>query len=366
MKNFLFLLSTQPIPRFMKQINYLAKDCIVTVAYYNRPAVVNMNHKLDSAVNVIEIANIHHGKNYLNRLIVYLKSISKIHKLIKLNNYDAILINGLDVLIPLSISSYKNKLDNTILEIGDLHKYVFKHNLISDAFKFVEKHLVTKFVTKLIVTSDKFYSLYYKDLVSDYFVLENKPLIKMLPLPKNTVKEKLDIIRIGVIGVIRKEALLFLINTVANKKNFIVKIYGEGIGEDEIKYVSKLYDNINFYGRYDFFEEISDIYNSIDIVYIVYETRSTISNINLALPNKLYESMYYKKPVIVSKNTYLSERVEKLNIGYVINYGVSQELLDVLDDFSNNKERFKGNFECISKSEYIADNDYIKLKEFIF
>ena len=57
-------------------------------------------------------------------------------------------------------------------------------------------------------------------------------------------------------------------------------------------------------------------YENIDLLLCTYDYR--IDNVRYAEPNKLYESMYFRKPIIVSSSTFLSKKVAQLGIGYDI------------------------------------------------
>ena len=53
-----------------------------------------------------------------------------------------------------------------------------------------------------------------------------------------------------------------------------------------------------------------------------YDTTSI--NAQYAEPNKLYESIYFRTPIVVSSNTFLAKKVNRLGIGYDIN-GLNKE-----------------------------------------
>lgn len=50
-------------------------------------------------------------------------------------------------------------------------------------------------------------------------------------------------------------------------------------------------------------------------------------NVRFAEPNKLYEALYFEVPIIVSKNTYLAEKVKRLNVGFEINALDDEEII---------------------------------------
>lgn len=77
------------------------------------------------------------------------------------------------------------------------------------------------------------------------------------------------------------------------------------------------YSNIHFHGKFKNPDDLPEIYGSIDLVLASYDATSI--NAQYAEPNKMYEAIFFRVPIIVSKGTFLSRKVESLGIGYAIN-----------------------------------------------
>ncbi|MEG1007625.1 MAG: hypothetical protein RSO15_15320 [Bacteroides sp.] len=82
--------------------------------------------------------------------------------------------------------------------------------------------------------------------------------------------------------------------------------------DDEIQ----SYSNVFCHGRFKNPQDLKNIYEAIDINIVCYDTKS--DNVRIAEPNKLYESIFFHTPIIVSTNTFLAEKVKRYNIGYEI------------------------------------------------
>ena len=83
-------------------------------------------------------------------------------------------------------------------------------------------------------------------------------------------------------------------------------------------------------------EEKPRIYEQITVINSVYGSGSL--EVITALPNKLYDAVLYKKPIIVSSSTYLEKVVMKYNLGFSVDIGKDniKLLLDnYLEDFDN-------------------------------
>lgn len=362
-KQILFLLSHQPNPRFVKQIKYLSHSNGVNVIYFYRDYMKDLSCEYNSSCKLNKnISSISNG-NYLQRIGKYLQSVHKLYKILKVNKYDTLILNNIDTLVLFKTCTFFQKTNTKIIvEISDLRSHTYTNSLKSKTIRVLEKFIFS-FVDRLIVTSPKFYDVYYNKIFSGkYFVLENKPLSNMIPKPLEKIKN--DKIIIGIVGLLLQgKPYKTLFETVKNHDEIEVHIYGKGIYQKLVEnYVNK-YNNIKYFGEYNFFQDSAKIYSSLDILYMPYDTTNGSLNNKIALPNKLYEAMYFHLPIITSSNTYLSEIVELYNIGVSIKCCDSIALYNVLKNI--NYQSILKNFDKLDKSLYIADKDYDKLKEFV-
>ena len=378
-KSILFFLSHQPNPRFIKQINFFAENHAVCLVYFSRnegilPDLINSLNKNVVVHNVGVISNLSITPNFndhVKRLSIYIKALNFIRKLNKLNNFNIILINNIDVLIMQIITSLglNNRKKIYVMEISDLQEFVFYNNLTSKIVRFLERSLYNIFVDKLIVTSKKYYDFHFsKFFKKGFFVLENKILSKEISLPDENIiiKSAIDKVIIGIVGLLlRKNEYVKLFETYKNSSEVEIHIYGVGQYQYIVESYSKKFSNIHYFGKYNAFVDSYKIYNSIDILYVVYDNDLTSKNNKLALPNKLYEAMYYKVPLICSRETYLEEIVKDLGIGLGINYKLNGELEYAVDKLTVDKIKITENFKKIPKEDFIADNDYVKLSDFL-
>ena len=220
-----------------------------------------------------------------------------------------------------------------------------------------------KYIHKLIVTSPKYLELFYDEHFNgETLVLENMPIKNMMPdiKPHNHS----DRLRIGIVGGLNRGApTKLLLEYCKGMRGVEIRIYGRGVEEPLIKEYAEKNENIHFYGGYNYSEEISDIYSNIDLIYSVYDTNTTSLNTKFALPNKLYESMYYKVPIIVSKGTYLEERVKSLNIGYSMNCDSTSELDSIITLSINGDSNLT--FDLVRSNDYLGDAFFPKFKAFV-
>ena len=89
-------------------------------------------------------------------------------------------------------------------------------------------------------------------------------------------------------------------------------------------------------------DDIDKIYSQVDLSFVMYDSEDL--NVKLALPNKLYESMAFKTPLLVSKKTFLSEKVFEYRIGFSWSEAKMDKLI-----FYLNSEKFKNSYNQLEK-----------------
>lgn len=363
--NIFFLLSHQPNPRFVKQINYLSHNHNVSVVYFYRDYMKDLtdeyrrNRILDYNLGVIS------NGNYLRRIGNYFKSIKVLYKILNSNQYDILFVNNVDILALFKLCTLFKKINTKIvLEISDLRSHTYVNNIKSKIIRNIEK-LMFKYIDKLIVTSPKFYDLYYNRLFKDKpFLLENKLLSNMIPKRVNkTINDK---IVVGIVGLLlqgRPYETLF--KAIKDDERYEVHIYGKGTYQDLIEKYEYKYENIKYFRAYNFFKDSATIYASLDILYMPYDTTNGSLNNKIALPNKFYEAMYFKIPIITSCDTYLSELVEKYSIGKSTLCCEEKELKDSLKKVIENRDLYEKSLKNLDEKLYIGDDDYKRLEAYI-
>lgn len=122
-------------------------------------------------------------------------------------------------------------------------------------------------------------------------------------------------------------------------------------------------DNVEFEPAYDNSQK-PEIYSSIDIINSIYGAETPVER--LALPNKLYDCILYKKPIVVSKRTWLAEIVEKYNLGFSVELG-SDDAVRMMDKYIENFDKDKFEHGCRSLLEKVKRENILycnKVQEF--
>lgn len=139
-------------------------------------------------------------------------------------------------------------------------------------------------------------------------------------------------VRIAYFGILSASRLIKeMIGVVSEHKEYELHIGGFGVLEEYVKEAAAKYKNIVFYGTVPY-QKVLEVESESDILTAIYDP--AVKNHYYAAPNKFYESLMLGKPVIMAKNTGMSEIVEEYDIGATIEFskeGIKKGLKELTD-----------------------------------
>lgn len=211
---------------------------------------------------------------------------------------------------------------STVYEVGDLRNpepgRSVRSRLIAAAENWMLHH-----TSMLVVTSEGFLEYYRKlrpgvDRVA--LVIENK-------LPSGTFAEAsgrpdpvrvVGPIRIGIVGFLRypRTTLALLAAVERLGPAYELHVYGDGPLRAQVEEFARRCPNVHYYGPFRAPHDLPGIYSNIHVNYVVYDNDDL--NVRLALPNKLYESLYFGVPLVVADHTTVAKRVRNVGGGFVV------------------------------------------------
>jgi glycosyltransferase involved in cell wall biosynthesis len=242
---------------------------------------------------------------------------------------------GLDSLLIAKRYKRKNPDVCIIYEVADLRESFIEKSknsfrqFLNELVKKQERKCI-KSVDLLIVTSPMFYRTFYKSFYSSEktVFIPNAPEESVF---RNYKRKNEGTFTIGFVGGIRYINQMKLLVDAANNLKCNV-LFAGAAGSEEIEEEIKNYcnnmSNITFTGKYAYEKEIAGLYGKVDCVYSVYDADN--ANVKIALPNKLYESIVCEIPIIVAKNTYLSDLVERWGVGLSVDHKSKEELISAI------------------------------------
>lgn len=250
-----------------------------------------------------------------------------VNKILKKNKYEKAVIFSVcnscfSYLRSFNILKNKCKYIVDIRDYDSNLKYKWMKTLFTKAIKNAEA---------LVISSEKFKSWIPKK--EQTYVMHNIPQtgIKI----ENTNSFKNDSIVVGYLGGIGYyNENVAIAESVKNSKKISLLYAGIYPENNNIRDYCEKNDikNVKFFGRYDD-KKKADIYKNVDIINAVYGNDSLI--VTTALPNKLYDSIFYKIPVMACSKTFLGEIVEKYSLGFCVE-PKEDDIRKKIIEYSNN------------------------------
>lgn len=347
-----FLLSHIPDPRFNKRIQELAKIADIHVVCARR---TNMDifplREYEGVQYHIKDMNIPGASSLLDRSKSAYKYWKFAKYILRQINPDVIYTNGIDMLYFASKACRNARI---CFEVADLREYATRKKTVFSTIGVADRVMrklersLSKRISLLVVTSRKFYEVYYSKFIDKDKVLElpNMPVISAFD---SYTPKKDGTFTVGFVGGLRYIQQMKMLVDASNGLGINVIFAGATDGDSNGSFQEYCKDKpwVKFTGRYDFTKDIAGIYGKLDCVYSVYDASNF--NVRIALPNKLYEAVICHLPIIVAQNTYLEELATSWGVGVGTPYDDTEALRRLLIKLRDDKEYYnsfvKSSFE---------------------
>ena len=253
------------------------------------------------------------SSNYLKRLTIYFRGIKKVVSLYKKEKNILYYAFGLDLAMFLRLFVQKQQY---LYEEADLVQTYHSNKIVTKLLNCIDRKIISDSL-HTILTSEGYLQYHFPNgaYPKNVTIVPNKLNPAILNYSAKKSKTDMTHLRFAFVGGARFDSIdhfveVFLENFPQHEFHFY------GPVEPRMNRFAEKYENVFYHGRFQNPDDLAGIYGSIDILLCAYDYR--FANVRYAEPNKLYEAIYFEKPIIVSKSTFLSEKVSKLNIGYII------------------------------------------------
>lgn len=161
-----------------------------------------------------------------------------------------------------------------------------------------------------------------------------------------------EVLKLAYFGILAKGRLIKeLIDTIKSDSSYELHIGGFGQYENYVLAASVKYNNIQYYGKIAY-KEVLELEQKCDVMFAAYDPN--VKNHRYAAPNKFYEALMLGKPLIMAKNTGMSNIVQEKDIGVLIDYspnGIKSGLEEMLVKIKE-KEEIKTKMKSLYKDKY--------------
>lgn len=348
-----FILESISQPRCIKRINSFISQGFDVEIYGIDRSTYNENATISGKqINIIGKQT--DGDDYFKKLINNNRAIKNI---LKSHNSQKTIFYSFGFALTLSLKI--NGCKNYVYEISDILYGYNKFNLIRPFFKRIDKKLIKKSLIT-VLTSEGFANFLFNDNWPDNAIIQPNRLniyfrnIKISYKPSEIDSRSL---RFAYVGAFRYPNTVFRFAEIIGKHFPLNEFhfYGDSKLTEQVISLSNKYDNVKYFGSFKNPDDLESIYNNFDIVVACYDIQSI--NERIAEPNKLYEALFFNKPIIASKNTFLSDKVEKLKCGYSIDASNDQSIISFLESIEDDQlKSIKNNINLINDDEIIDDD----------
>lgn len=317
-----FVLNALHMQRCVKRIDEVAGNGYQVEAYGFDRGVDVRKRPVSCGIEVIGCIN--NSTGYIKRLSTIYNGIKSVLKSTKGEDVVYYLF-GLDNAMFFMLQSRKK----FIYEESDLVHTYMKSGLARKFFEWVDNRSIRK--SELAVfTSEGFIRYHF----GTHKPMNSIVIANRLPLTVNELtkieKKQIDLkhLSIGFVGFIRFKSIFNFSRVFCEKfPNHEFHFYGTIDNDNDRKLFAPLQDYINchFHGVFQHPNDLPAIYSQLDLVLSTYDVEN--ENVRYAEPNKIYEAIYFKTPIIVSSGTYLAEKTNELGIGYDIDAMDDEEVI---------------------------------------
>lgn len=348
----IFLLASISQPRCIKRIkSFIDAGYNVEIYGINREKYNNNAIIKGKSINII--ATQKDGINYIEKFKEIRNAVNEITK--KEGNDNTIYYS---FSIIFSFFLLINRTINYIYEISDILYGYDKFRFIRPLIKFIDRLIIKKSLLT-IFTSGGFSEYLLNEKEKHNTIIQPNRLDVSFQniIRPNYNSINLNQLTFSFIGAFRYPNTIFRFAEIIGKKypNHKFHFYGDSNLTMDVIKLSKKYENVYYYGAFKNPDDLKSIYEKIDVVVAAYDTSGL--NERIAEPNKLYESLFFRKPIIVSKGTYLENQVIKYDCGYSINASEDNEIINFIDSLSSNRLiQIQKSIDKIELHKIIDDN----------
>ncbi len=298
--------------------------------------------------------------SYYKRLLVIYKALRKLHKKYRHQKDILFYYFFFDVAFGATLVSRRPY----IYEESDIPYANIGNSFLLNYLKRKDKSIIRKSLMT-VMTSEGFINYHcLENQLENIHLVPNRVNPALLQLTYTHKSLDAEHLSIGFVGGFRYQSVYNFAEVVArNYPQITFHVFGTLMENvSEIKELSKEHKNVILHGIFKNPQDLPSVYEQLDLVLATYDVTSI--NAQYAEPNKMYESIFFRVPIIVSKGTFLSEKVNRLGIGYAVNGLDKEEIKNFLHSLT--KEDIYLKIKCLKAVPQIeAVNENLSLFEYL-
>ena len=320
-KKIVFVLNNITLTRCIKRVSEFIENGY-DVDVYGFEQQIGESYATPPNFNITVIGKYSRTESYLARLITYYKSLKPIFKKYKGQN-----VIFYYFFFNIAFAARLSCRRSFIYEESDMPYTSLGNKMLRRLFGAIDKKIIQKSLLT-VMTSEGFIDYHFGDeRPYNIVVVPNRVNPALMALPYQRKKIDMNHLSIAFVGGFRYTSVLNFATVVAESfPQHDFHVFGIVIQNgDALDSLCKIYRNVHFHGKFRNPDDLPSIYEKIDLVLASYDATSI--NAQYAEPNKMYEAIFFRTPIIVSSNTFLEKKVKRLDIGYSVNALNKQEIV---------------------------------------
>ena len=220
-------------------------------------------------------------------------------------------------------------------EVGDILNTLVDKKLPNKVLRHLERFLLRQ-TNLLILTSPAFYHQFYKKIQKiqcSWMLLENKLIPVAKPKRLIAINKKAKKIKIVYHGVLRCPLSIKILAKVAGELEEKCELHIHGfplwVNKEILSYYTKKNNNIFWHGEFKYPDGLKDILSDADLLWLI-DLSENRNNAKWLLPNRLYDGIYYRVPMIALCNTETGNYINKYDIGWCFGGNILKELYSLV------------------------------------
>lgn len=258
---------------------------------------------------------------------------------------DIIYARNLDMLACAFLAKRKLKLTTPVVyECLDVHRLLVRQDPIGFVLRRIE-HALLKRCHALVVSSPGFVDHHFRPRygIEDAILVENRMTAGMEygMRPTSLGASPGQPLRIGWFGILRCSRSLDLLTAIADALGDKVEVVlrGRVSGVEIPDFHARIagYSNVLFEGAYKAPEDLTEIYEKVDIVWAGDFMEAGYNSVWL-LPNRLYEGGFYAVPPIAPAGTQTAKWIADHACGFKVAEPLQETLPDLINMLADNHD----------------------------
>ncbi len=297
--------------------------------------------------------------SYHKRIGIYYNGLRRLFQQVESDHNTLWYYLGLDVAM---FATWMNPNKQYIYEECDLTQTYIGNKFLRTALEYIDKRIIRRSLRTLL-TSEGFIHYHFKTGKAPNNILLAPNLLSrnITNYPYTPSSHSFDPshIRFAFVGGMRYHALLSVASLIAKRfPEHEFHFYGYIAPKFETSQLPQG-KNIFYHGPFKSPDNLPAIYDHVDVLVATYDTDE--ENVMYAEPNKLYEAIYFRKPIIVSRGTFLQQKVERMGIGFGVNAFDGHDVAAMTSNMAHSYKAQVARLEAIPRDSVLETGEYIEV-----